>query len=520
MEAMIQPTMTVFKGYTHAAISLLQSTPCAAEVSRYIRQALVEKEYIPEHNEFINGRWRKVWGHWQDKYRYYRYDQKAQKLYVPIAFADDICEIARNFGVEPVIKQINDYEWRKVDVKMNPKFQDQEHQVELIKKCSDPTPGMRGLAMQTGKGKSYSAIKAWSNLGYAGIVIVNGLMDQWIESVRKFTNCDHDYIYKLQEFSSLALLAQNPQYKPNIFIASLKTLQLFSQNKEGYDVLPWNFSEFFKFYGIGVKIIDEVHQSFHATTMMDLKTNVPYSMYASATFTQSSRQARDIFNKIYPVSIRYGLDAYDKYVEVYVYAYSGTVLAKRCVRGNRGYQHTKYEKELMISESKLNYHLNDLVYPIINQHFINRYKPGYKALIFCASIDFVEALATKLSRTYPNMKVVTYIGGDNMSVLKNADIIVSTRGKSSTGLDLPGLIMALNLVSTVSEVSIMQSVGRLRKRDDIKLHYVDVYDTNIDRQVEHAEVRKALLRSMCSKYYEYNGMCDLSVQSGDIPKFT
>ena len=174
----------------------------------------------------------------------------------------------------------------------------------------------------------------------------------------------------------------------------------------------------------------------------------------------------------------------------------------------------------MISESKLNYHLNDLIYPIINQHFINRYKPGYKALLFCASIDFVEALATKLSRAYPNMKVVTYIGGDNMSVLKNADIVVSTRGKSSTGLDLPGLIMALNLVSTVSEVSIMQSVGRLRKRDDIKLHYVDVYDTNIERQVEHAEVRKTLLRSMCSKYYEYNGMCDLSVQSGDIPKFT
>jgi superfamily II DNA or RNA helicase len=516
---MRKPTLTIHRGWTHAAITILQSCPAASGIGNFIRNSLVEKEYLPEHNEFINGRWRKVWGRWQDKYKYYRYDGKSQKLFIPIAFADDIVVVAKSLGLDVEEKRINDYELRKIDVKMNPNFSDQDHQVELIKKCSDPTPGMRGLAMQTGRGKTYSAIKSWVNLGYVGIVIVDGLMDQWIESIRKFTNCDKDYIYKLQEFNSLAMLAQNPNYKPSIFVASLKTLQLFCNGKDGYELLPWNFTEFFTFYGIGVKIIDEVHRSFHATTMMDLKTNVPYSMYASATFTQSSKQARTIFNKVYPRSIQYGMDAYDKYVECYVYAYSGTVHAKKCVRGNRGYQHTRYEKELMISESKLNAHLNDLIYPIFNQHFINRYKPGYKSLIFCASIDFVEALATKLSKKYPSMKVITYVGGDEMSVLKDADIVVSTRGKSSTGLDLPGLIMALNLVSTVSEVSIMQSVGRLRKRNDIKLHYVDVYDTNIERQIEHAEVRKTLLKSMCSKYFEYNGMCDLSVQNGNLPKF-
>ena len=96
-----------------------------------------------------------------------------------------------------------------------------------------------------------------------------------------------------------------------------------------------------------------------------------------------------------------------------------------------------------------------------------------------------------------------------MSVLKDADIVVSTTGKAGTGLDLKGLVLAINSVSSGAEVMCKQMFGRLRKRDDVELVYCDLCDTNISACVRHGFERKELLKSMCSKFYEYNGIHDL-----------
>ena len=149
-------------------------------------------------------------------------------------------------------------------------------------------------------------------------------------------------------------------------------------------------------------------------------------------------------------------------------------------------------------------------------YYINRYKPGYKALIFCASINFVENLTAKLKKIYPDKKIVSYLGGDESTVLHGADIVVSTTGKSGTGLDLKGLIFAMNTTSGTSEVLALQMAGRIRKKDDVELIYMDRCDMNISAQVRHGEIRKEILRDISNKFFEYNGLTDLSVQTGEV----
>lgn len=513
----MEPTVKIWRGYTHAAVSVLQSSPAAKLVGDFVRERLVEKEWVQEHNELINGYWRKIPGHWQAKHQYARYDKKSQKLLIPIAYADDLIAYLDAFQFQVEQLKLNDYELRKIDVQMNPKFTDREHQIDLIAKCSDPTPGMKGLAMQTGKGKTYSAIKSWVNLGYAGIVIVYGLVDQWIKNVLEYTKIDKDYVYKVQEFSSLSLLAQNPNYKPLFFAASYTTMQLFMEGKNNYDVLPWNFSEFFKFYGIGVKIIDETHRCFHGITCMDLKLNVPYNLYCSATFTQSGKDAKRIFNKVFPKEIQFGIQAYDKYVNVYFFSHRGAVQEKHVVRKNRGYQHSKYEKELMVSEHKCHTYVNEVLVPLINMYYINKkFEKNQSVLIFCSSVEFIATIVHHLKREYPDQKVISYTGENELSDLKGANIIVSTPGKASTGLDVKGLIAIINTVSTKAETTIAQAFGRLRKIEGKKLSYVDMCDLNIEAQVRHAEDRKALLKRMCTGFYEYDGINDIRCQSGEI----
>jgi len=507
-----------YRGYTHAVFNLLQSSSVASSVGSFVRDKLVEREWQPEHMEQDkHGHWFRVRARLVQKYMYAYYDQKEQKLYIPIAFCDAVVNVLKYAGAQVEERRINDYELRNIDISMRPEFHDKEHQIELIQKCSERVPGMKGLAMQTGRGKSYSAIKAWVNLGYAGLVIVKGLMDQWIQSIRDFTDIDKEDIYKIQEFSSLSMLAQHPEYKPKMFVASLKTLQLFSEGSNDYDVLPWDYKKFLATYGIGVKIVDECHQCFHATTMMDLRSNVPYNMYCSATFTQSSKQAKDIFLKIFPKEIQYGMAAYDRYVECYVHSFSGEVLEKRVMK-KRGYSHVKYEQEIMVSERKFHRHLDEVLCPLINMYYINRkQKPEQRLLIFCSSIEFIESLTTQLKKLYPDHVVKSYIGGNELHELNNAQIIISTPGKASTGLDLKNLICTINTVSFAAEASVQQLFGRLRKIEGMRLAYVDIFDTNIPAQIRHADERRQLFKRMCSRYFEYNGIQDLSIQTGEIP---
>lgn len=503
----MKPTFILYRGYTHGEFEMLPDAPCGRWVGNWIRRNLQEHEWDPKFKRWIE----------KENSMYAFYDRATCRLHVPISFCDDIISIFRQCYAEVIEQKLPDYPLRKIDIKMNPSFQDQPHQVNLIAKCSEPIPGMKGLAMQTGKGKTYSAIKSAINLGYAVMVIVDGLVDQWIDDgASSFLNCTNatkDDVYRLQGFESIARLTEFPiTYKPSIFVASLTTMQQYATKSDrgGYDMLSVSYKEFFEKFGIGTKIVDECHLNFHANVHMDLLTNVPYNLYCSATFGQSSKETRRIFDKVFPESIRYGTAEYDKYVTTYFYNFSGEVQERRCVRA-RGYMHVRYEADIMKSDRKLNSHIEQQFVPVINQHFVRFYKPGYKMLIFCSSIEFVRAVVDKLTEKYPEFKIQEYIAGSDTDVLKSADIIVSTTGKAGTGLDIKNLICAYNTVSMKTPILTQQMIGRLRKMSNVELTYVDRCDTNLRSQCRHADERKCVLRSISKNFYEFNGYQDTTV---------
>ena len=509
--AVIKASVPLYRGYTHAEVGLIGKTVYSTAVGDWCRSTLYEKEYIPAGKRWNKELHRLVfeYAHWVYKRFYGRYDTELGRLHIPIAYADDVKKLLEDYGCEVRDIKLPDYPLRKINLKMNSKFTDRAHQVKLIEKCSEPTPGMKGLAMQTGKGKTYCATKSWVNLGYVGIVIVGGLTDQWIDSIRESTNITTDEIYKIEGFDSLAQLAQHPTYRPAMFVASHRTMQIFCNGENDYDLLPWTYKKFFEEYGIGVKIVDECHLKFHANTLMDLETNVPFNMYCSATFTQNDRTARQIFNRVFPESIQYGMDAYDRYVTTFVYHYYGEVREERCSR-RKGYMHALYEKQLMISEQKFNYHIKTLFEPMINQHFINRRieGAGHKMLILCSTIEFIECVVTKLRKIYPDLTINSYIGKSDNAVLKQSDIIVSNPGKAGTGLDLKGLITVMNTISVQSAPLVEQIFGRLRRVDGVEMQYIDRCDNNISRHIAHAEERFRILKRLSRVYHEFNGLDD------------
>lgn len=494
--------MDFYRGYTHGEFAFLPSSYAASWIGNWLRRNLQEREWNPRFRC------------WQDKPNslYALYDREVCRLHVPIAFAPDIKQIVESCGIKVNDNKLPDYELRKIDVKMLPSFTDRPKQVEPIKKCSDPKPGMRGLNLQTGGGKTYCAVKVAVNLGYATVIIVPGLVEQWIEDIEEYTTAKRNIdIYKIEGFQSLALLAQNPTYKPAFFVASTRTMQMFSNKDEGYDLLPWSYAKFFETYGIGTKIVDECHKQFHANTLMDLQTNVPYDLYLSATFDQTSKFCRKLFNQIFPEEMRYGGETYDKYVTVHFYNFCGPVLEKKCTRA-RGYMHALYEANIMKKEDRFNSHVDGLIIPLITQYYVNRYQSGHKCLVFCSTIEFVDKLVDKLRLRFPELKINGYTANSERSVLMESDLVVSTIGKASTGLDWKGLRCCINTVSVRSPVLTSQMLGRLRKINGEQLIYVDVCDTSIPAQIRHAEDRQRDLRRMASKFFVYNGLSDPNIK--------
>lgn len=507
----LRPTIPIYRGYTHAEISLIGKTPYSTAVGDWCREHLAEKEFIPTGKHWNKERHCLVYeyAHWVLKRMYCKYNKETGRLHIPICFADDVKKILEDYGCEVRDIQLPDYPLRKINVKMNASFTDRPWQIKLIEKCSETTRGMKGLAMQTGKGKTYCATKSWVNLGYAGIVIVGGLTDQWVDSIREQTDITTDEIYKIEGFESLAGLAQHPTFRPAMFVASHRTMQIFCNGENDYDLLPWDYRGFLKEYGIGVKIVDECHLKFHANTMMDLEANVPYNLYCSATFTQNDKRAREIFRRVFPDEIQYGMSAYDRYVTSFIYHYRGEVIEKRCI-GPKGYSHARYEKELRKSEQKFNYHIQSLYVPMINQHYLNRRIPdkGHKMLIMCSTIEFIDCVVTKLRKLYPDLRINSYIGGSENEILKQSDIIVSNAAKSGTGLDLRGLITLMNTVSVQSPPMIEQVFGRLRRADGIEMQYIDRCDDNLERHKAHAEERFRIVKRLSCVYHEYKDLND------------
>lgn len=477
-------------GATHAVIQLPPTHPKARYVGDYIRRHLTEHDWDPRLRRVFTIR------------NFVKYDADTSLLHIPIGFLDDFLKLFIELGLTPIVREQKPYPVRKIKVKMNPKWHDKPHQVEAIQYLSDTSTPRRGLSLQPGAGKTYSSTKALVNIGDVGIIIVAGLVEQWIKSIREQTNAG-DEVYLLKEYSSLEML-MGSDWKPSIFVASLATMRLYSQQRGNYADLPLTFPQFFAHYGIGTKIMDEVHRDFHATTMMDLLLNVPNNIYLTATFTQSGREARKIFDKIYPSSMRFGEDRYKKYVTAYMYGFHGQVMERRVVR-SRGYSQPRYEHEWISRVTKFKYLMDTVVKPIVNMHFLNVRKPGQKMLIFVQTLEMVEKLKQELKKVFPKLVIKEYVAGSPQSHIGDGvDIIITVPQRGGTGLDIKNLKTAYNMISTKAPTAIEQWLGRLRElKDGESLIYVDQYDINLQSHLRHVAERREILKNKTRDYHEH-----------------
>lgn len=357
-----------------------------------------------------------------------------------------------------------------------------------------------GLEVQTGGGKTFCSIHTAHDLGEVVLIVVEGLIGQWVDEIKRFTNIDDDKIFVIQGNESIHELLESER-KPEVFVASLATMRSYVKREDHYkDCIPYD--RFVDKYGIGIKVVDEAHKNVHATSLIDMAGDIQTNIYLTATFLTGDRSLRKIFHTYFPNQMRYG-EEYDRYCEVFGYNYRGMIPARKTMMFGV-YQHGRLEKQMLWSKRRVfNIFMQRYLIPLIEKHYVEKEYEGKKILIYFALKKTIREVQKYLQAHYPQFRVLTYIDKDPRSNLEDGDIIISTHKGAGTGTDVKNLVTLINTVSYVAETTTRQLLGRLRKLPEHTPTYVDLYDMANYIHVRHWRVRSGILRQCAKLFREY-----------------
>lgn len=379
-----------------------------------------------------------------------------------------------------------------VDLPIFPKWAPREEQPAVIDYIVDNGGTRRKFVnLQTGKGKSFCTMAAANIMRSLTTLICKPMyIEKWIIDLKKTYDIEADDIITVQGGAQLMALTQlfreyrernaltyvgMPGEEPpaKFIIVSNKTYQLWLKLYEeqgaaildmGYACLP---GDFFEFIGSSFRVIDEVHQDFHLNYKIDLYTHCAKSVSLSATLIADDAFISSMYEVAYPKSERYQGGAYDKYIMTKAVFYNlqqpGSIRFQD-PSSNR-YSHILYEQGIMSNGRRLDNYFK-LIREILDASFIKTYKPGYKLMVFVASVEMATKLSQHLAQIYPQFSVTRYVQDDEYVNVMESDIRVSTLLSSGTAVDIPGLQTTLLTVAISSSQSNIQGLGRLRKLPD------------------------------------------------------
>lgn len=446
---------------------------------------------------------------WEVTDTFYRYFPKTKEVRIPRMYLGPIESELKQNGVPYSLVDIHPAERAKAQLPIRKGWNDRDHQVLPIEFLSNEAKHyMRCLQLQTGRGKTYCALKAAHNLGYRTLIVSPGhLVESWLKSVSDTLDIPQTSICRIGGFKSVDTLMDDlgkgylcDHYK--VMVASIQTLVRYAHGEGNYAEIP-PYREFLHRYGIGTKVIDECHLNFGAITQIDLVSEVANNLYLSATYDRSDIQGNEIFHSVFTGDVRM-VNEKVKYIDVYVYSYSlgRNVTQNQCMTP-MGYNHSKYENIVNKKAWRRKLFFEQVFGKTIEEHFLKIRKAPQKLLIFVQTIKMCVRMEQYLKEKYPDLVVRKFTGSDPETHLEDGvDIIIGTTKSVGVGKDIKNLRTVLNTVSIGSAPMTEQMIGRLRmlSNGDTPV-YIDTWNRDIDKHRGHINRRVEVYRENASSVF-------------------
>jgi superfamily II DNA or RNA helicase len=401
-----------------------------------------------------------------------------------------------------------------VELPVLPNWTSHDYQIPVIEYLdAPPPPRSKFVDLQTGKGKSYCSLRSISNLKVWAVIIIKPMyLEKWLIDIRKtFEDLSIEDVVTVRGSESLQAIlemAKAGDMSSKIILISNKTMQNWIKQYEqhgeytlelGYPCTPGEFCEVL---GVGVRLIDEVHQDFHLNFKIDLYTNVERSVSLSATLLADDDFINKMYELAYPLSQRYKGPAYDKYIAAYSVLYTLQHPNRiRCINSvTKMYTHHLFEESILkFKETTANY--LQMIETVLRKTYMHEYQPTQKAAVYCASIDMCTVVTDYLQKKFANMDVRRYVEQDPYDNLMDADIRVTTLLSAGTAVDIPNLTTVILTVAVSSSQSNIQGFGRLRKlKDGVIPQFLYLVCEDVPKHIEYHEKKRVLLEARALTY--------------------
>lgn len=344
-------------------------------------------------------------------------------------------------------------------------------QVDIIEFMKEPGD-RKILPIQTGFGKTSMVLFFLAMMGKRAFITMGAMhLETWKKDAAKF--------YK--DTSNIAIIRGNAQLKKiiidaksgklnkSIILASVNTIRDFineyeETGKSTYGCTP---IELYKLLGVHYRVTDEVHENLHFNFRHDIETDIPVSIYLSATIESDNPFINKLYGIIYPHDKRYTGLAWKAYTDAIAVGYHlmnpETV---KCSGGNGMYSHIAYEQWLMADSRRLQTYY-ELVGAILKSGFADVHQSGMKCLIIFSSVEMCKSASLWLSQIFPQFTHTSYNSMDGDEVLHGFDVVCSTLGSTGTGKNIYGLRTVILTTGLSNREKNIQVLGRLRDLEEM-----------------------------------------------------
>lgn len=421
-------------------------------------------------------------------------------LYLPRGISTTL--LADKFRASPtMVTKCDDYtKIKKGSSKYKPKSTMQDHAIKFL--CAEDQfaytgrYSQLGLNLQTGDGKTYSAVTAILKYKIKAIIITHQdkIKQQWIKSFTDMTTFPEEELINISGTDVMEMIMKG-KIKGEVYLVNHQTIESYAR------VHGWTkIREFFKKIKVGIKIIDESHKFFTDTLMLDFFSNCYKTFYLTATYGRSD-SSNVVYKRAFASLTRFGeetLNYKDKRKHTnFVITYFksrpkyGVTPDFNTYYGFSAYKYIDYE----LNES------NEAIYRVLETILDKTSNLEGKTLIFSPKIDSVEKIAEYV-KNYTSKKVgiLHSKSEDNQADVLESDIISTTVKSAGEGLDIKGLRIIICLEPIGSQNLADQVRGRLReysKEDDTFMFYV--VDTSVHKTVTYLKNILPAMKKTCKE---------------------
>lgn len=380
-------------------------------------------------------------------------------------------------------------------------FVPREYQVGIIDYLSNESR-VNVLTLQTGRGKTLTALKAIHDMQKRALLVVKGqYVEQWIENYNESLvgpKKDLMVVRGARQLRALIDLAMNGNLDAKFIIITsttmynyIKDYELHSGHSPHYPIPPDRLCEICE---IDTRLVDEAHNMFHLNFKLDLYTHVRKTINLSATLKSSDEFKDKMYRLAYPPHMRYQGAEYLKYIaaQALFYSLKDADKVRWKAKGRGSYSHMEFEKSLMKDQALLDNYFEMLSF-ILKTYYLDKRKPGMKFMFFMATKKMCTLLTERLSAEYEEVDTRRYIDEDPRSNVMEAEVIVSTLQSAGTAIDIPGLYATCMTTALGSRELNEQALGRTRELKDYPDEtpwFLYLVCDNIDKHHEYHEMKK------------------------------